>query len=441
MQRMNTFEIIGGKPLFGSVRIGGAKNASYKLMLAALLAQEPSRILNFSHIQDVATVGEIIISLGGTVKAVGERALVIDPRNLRSFELATTVGEQGRFSSMFIAPLLARFGQAIVPLPGGDKIGKRPLDWHFDGLRALGAEITLRDGVFFAHTNKLVGAKYRFHKNTHTGTETVLLAAVLAEGNTRLENAAEEPEIDDLINFLVAMGAQISRPAHRVIEITGVKKLGGAIHKLMPDRNEAVSYACAAIATKGDIIIENANVNHLSAFLEQLTASGAGFEIGQYGMRFFYKGPLTATNVVTAQAPGFMTDWQPLWATLMTQAVGRSTIHETIHEDRFQFVKELQMMGAAISTFQPNVVDPESFYNFNYTQSNQQIPHAISITGPALLRAGEFSVKDLRHGATLVIAALIATGTSKISNIEHIDRGYESLDERLRSLGAEIVRT
>ncbi|NCN82921.1 MAG: UDP-N-acetylglucosamine 1-carboxyvinyltransferase [Candidatus Pacebacteria bacterium] len=438
---MNSFEIVGGKPLFGSVRIGGAKNASYKLMLAALLGDTPSRILNFSHIQDVTTVGNIITSLGGEVKKVGERALVIDPSGMDSFELSNTVGEEGRFSSMFIAPLLARFGKAIVPMPGGDKIGKRPLDWHFDGLRALGADVSLENGIFFAQAEKLYGANYRFHKNTHTGTETIILAAVLAEGTTRLENVSEEPEVDDLIEFLIEMGAKISRPEHRVIEIIGVEKLNGAIHKLMPDRNEAVSYACAAIATEGDIIIENANSEHLTSFLAKLDEIGAGFEVGQYGIRFFYKGPLKATDVTTAQAPGFMTDWQPLWATLMTQAVGTSTIHETIYQSRFQYVKELQAMGAHITAFQPEVANPVEQYNFEYEESDKEIQHAIAISGPTQLQAGEFSVKDLRHGATLVIAALIATGKSTISSIGHIDRGYESLDERLRSLGAEITRT
>lgn len=209
----------------------------------------------------------------------------------------------------------------------------------------------------------------------------------------------------------------------------------------MPDRNEAVSYACAAIATKGDIIIENAQLEHLTAFLEKLDEVGAGFEVGQYGIRFFYKGPLTATEITTAQAPGFMTDWQPLWATLMTQAAGTSVIHEAIYEKRFQYVEELIAMGAQISHIQPEVSSPSEFYNFQFEESDEGLQHAIAITGLTELQAGEFAVKDLRHGATLVIAALIADGKSKISNIEHIDRGYESLDERLRSLGAEITRT
>jgi len=440
MTEMSQFKIIGGTPLLGSVRIGGAKNASYKLMLAALMGKSGSRLLNFSKIKDVETVGEIISNLGGSVTAIGERALSIDPQDITSFVLPPDVGEQGRFSSMFLAPLLARFGNAIVPAPGGDKIGSRPLGWHFDGLRALGATIEIKDGMYHAQADKLVGTTYRFPKNTHTGTETLLLAAVLAEGKTILENAAEESEIDDLINFLNAMGAQIRRRAFRTIEILGVKELHGAIHRIMPDQNEAVSYACAAIATKGDIVIENANHNHLKAFLEKLDEIGAGYEVGQYGIRFFHRGDLRATDIETIEAPGFKTDWQPLWATLITQAEGTSIIHETIYEKRFQYVDALREMGAKIEFFQPNVNNPENTYNFNYAESDQTLPHAIKISGKTSLHGGSFSVQDLRHGATLVIAGLIASGETVLKNIEQIDRGYESLAERLQSLGANIVR-
>lgn len=440
MNQMSQFKIIGEKPLLGSVRIGGAKNASYKLMLAALLGNSGSRLLNFSKIKDVETVGEIITKLGGTVSAVGERALSIDPRNITSFELSPDVGEQGRFSSMFLAPLLARFGKAIVPAPGGDKIGMRPLGWHFDGLRALGAKIEIKNGMYHAEADKLVGTTYRLPKNTHTGTETLLIASVLAEGKTILENSAEEHEIDDLITFLNAMGAQIQRRESRVIEINGVKELHGAIHKIMPDQNEAVSYACAAIATQGDIVIENANHNHLKSFLEKIGEMGAGYEVGQYGIRFFHKGDLKAVEIETQISPGFKTDWQPLWATLATQAEGTSVIHETIYDKRFQYVDALRDMGAKIDFFQPEVNNPEEIYNFNYKDSDPDIPHAIRIKGKTLLKGGNFTVQDLRHGATLVIAGLIASGVTVLDNIEQIDRGYESLAERLQSLGANIVR-
>ena len=437
---MASFIVEGGTPLHGSVRIGGAKNASFKIMIAALLADSESRILNFSHISDVQAVKEIIIQLGGTVKEAGERALFIDPSGLNSSTIDTPSASQGRFSTMFIGPLVAKFGKAVVPAPGGDQIGKRPLERHFDGLKQLGISIEQKEGKFWCQAEKLQGTTYRFVKNTHTGTETLIMAAVCAEGTTILENAAEEPEIDDLIVFLNSMGAQVKRKPERVIEIQGVKKLHGAIHKIMSDRNEAVSYACAALATKGDVIIENARANDLKAFLNKLEEIGAGYEIGRYGIRFYYKELLKATNVVTEIEPGFMTDWQPLWATLATQCSGKSIIHETIMQNRFQYVDELVQMGAHIRKYNPTVEQAEKLYNFNLEDDRTEYFHAIEIEGPTTLKPGEFKVLDLRHGATLILAALTANGTSTINGIEHVDRGYEKLDERLRDLGAKIVR-
>lgn len=437
---MEAFQVTGGTQLYGSVRIGGAKNASYKLMIAALLAQSESRILNFSRISDVETVAEIIESLGGKVTRAGERALFIDPSTLNNFDLSSTNGQQGRFSTMFIPALIARFGKAVAPMPGGDKIGARPLDRHFEGLSSLGIQLTEKDGLVYAEASDLHGATYRFTKNTHTGTETLIMAAVLAKGKTVIENAAEEPEIDDLIEFLAEMGAHIRRRSYRVIEIEGVETLHGAIHKIIPDRNEAVSYACAAIATKGDVIIENARPEHLSAFLEKLDEIGAGYEVGNYGIRFFYKGPLRAADVTTEVAPGFMTDWQPLFATVLTQCEGTSILHETIMQNRFQYVAELLQMGAAIEKFNPEIAHPDKTYNFNLSDETPNLYHAIKITGPTQLHAGRFRVHDLRHGATLILAALTAEGTSIIAGVEHVDRGYEALAERLTSMGANIQR-
>lgn len=437
---MPEFHITGGVPLHGSVRIGGAKNASYKLMIASLLADSESRLLNFSRISDVELVAKIINYLGGKTTVAGERAIFIDPSGLNSFEISPEHGEQGRFSTMFIPPLLAKFKEARVPAPGGDKIGKRPLDRHFDGLRALGATVEFENGIYVAKAEQLTGTTYRFSKNSHTGTETMILAAVKAKGTTILENAALEPEIDDLIEYLNEMGARIRRRSYRIIEIEGVEHLHGAIHKLIPDRNEAVSYACAAIATKGDVIIENARHDHLTAFLKKLEEIGAGYEIGNYGIRFYNKGPLRAVDITTAIEPGFMTDWQPLMATVLTQCEGISILHETIMTNRFQYVDELNKMGAKIEKFNLNVENPEEIYNFELEDDDPSNLHAIKVTGPTQLNAGEFEVKDLRHGATIILAAMIANGTSIIKGIEHVDRGYESLDERLKSMGAKIVR-
>lgn len=437
---MSSFKVTGTKPLHGSVRIGGAKNASFKLMIAALLSDEESRLLNFSHISDVELVAKIINYLGGQATPAGERAIFISGQGLHSATIEADHGEQGRFSTMFIPILLHRFGKAIVPAPGGDKIGPRPLDRHFDGLEALGATVTSENGMYIAHAKELIGTTYTFKKNSHTGTETLIMAAVLAKGITTLHNAAEEPEIDDLITFLNSMGAQIERVEPRTIVIKGVNQLHGAIHRILPDRNEAVSYACAALATKGDVIIENAKADHLQAFLNVLDKMGAGYEVGSYGIRFYYNGELRAVDITTEPEPGFMTDWQPLVATLLTQCQGTSTIHETIMTQRFQYVEDLQMMGAQIEFFNPLVTDPENEYNFNLSDDKPEYYHAIKINGPTPLKAATVSVRDLRHGATLILAALCATGTSIIKNIAQVDRGYEDLEARLRSMGADIIR-
>jgi UDP-N-acetylglucosamine 1-carboxyvinyltransferase len=434
------FRIQGGCALHGSVRIGGAKNASYKLMIAALLGSSESRLLNFSHISDVAVVGEISRKLGAKVWQAGERAIFIDPSSLIGTEVPNKDASQGRFSTLFIPVLLTKFGTAKVPAPGGDKIGKRPLDRHWDGLRALGAEVWVEQGYFCAKTAGLHGTTYTFEKNTHTGTETMIMAAVCAKGKTILQNAALEPEVDDLIHFLNRMGARIARQPNRVITIEGVPELHGAIHQIIPDRNEAVSYACAAIATGGDVIIENANKTHLSAFLAALDQIGGKYECDSYGIRFYRDTQLIGTDITTEPEPGFMTDWQPLWAILMSQATGTSSIHETIYESRFQYVAELNRMGVQTELFQPSVSDPEKTYNFNYAETPEAGLHALKIYGPARLKPGTFVIRDLRHGATLIIASLLADGVSYLTGIDHVDRGYETLDERLRSMGANITR-
>ncbi len=436
-----TFTIVGGTPLLGCVRVGGAKNASYKLMIAALLADTESRLLNLPAISDVALVKKIIGQLGADIHEAGEQTLYIVPKHLQNSTIDPNHGEASRASTLFLGPLLARCGRAAVPLPGGDKIGKRPLERHLDGLRAMGVTLTQENGMLVAQTGGLVGTTYRFNKNTHTGTETLIMAAVLAKGTTVLENAALEPEIDDLIRFLTAMGAKIRRRAFRIIEIEGVESLHGAIHRVMPDRNEVVSYACAAIASKGDIVVENAKREDLVAFLEKLDEVGGGYEVGDYGIRFYYKQPLRAADIETEIYPGFMTDWQPLWATLVCHATGESIIHETVMQNRFQYVPTLREMGAKIENIDPEVKHPEERYNFELQDANETDVHAIKIYGPTIFHGGEFVVHDLRAGATTMLAAISGTGTTVLHNIEQVERGYQKIEEKLRSLGANITRS
>lgn len=439
---MANFVINGNKALYGSVRLGGAKNASYKLMIASLLTDcvGESRLLNFSHIEDVQITRDIIESLGGATRNAGERTIFINSCQLSKPHIPDEFGPKSRASTMFIPVLLQRFGQASVPLPGGDKIGNRPLGRHFDGLEAMGAKVINKKNRIEVKAEKLHGTTYTFDKNSHTGTETLILAAVMAEGKTILKNAALEPEVDDLISLLNQMGAQIRRRPGRVIEINGVSQLEPTIFKIMPDRNEAVSYAVAALVTKGDIIVENAKPDHLTAFLEKLDEVGGGYEIGSYGIRFFYKGTMKAADIETKPHPGFMTDWQPLWTVLATQFEGDSIIHETIFPKRFQHVAGLQAFGAEIEYHDLAVDDPAKFYNFDLNPDQPVKNHAIVVRGRTDLKATNLDVYDLRSGATFTIAALAARGTTVLQKVELIDRGYESFAERLLSMGADISR-
>lgn len=438
---MSTYIINGGQPLVGSVRVGGAKNASYKIMIAALMAETPSRLLNFSHISDVELVAEMSNSLGAEAKLMGERAYVIDPKNLNAFTLKADYGRASRASTMFIPVLLHRFGQAVVPYPGGDKIGKRPLNRHFAGLKTLGAKVKTEGEMIKVEAKQLQGAHFKFPKNTHTGTETLIMAAVKAQGTTILENAAEETEVDDLIKFLNSMGAKIKRTQARTIEIKGVEKLKGAIHKIMPDQNQVISFACAALATKGDIIVENTRTQDLLAFLQKLDEIGGGYELGEYGIRFFYQQPLSATKLTTQPHPGFKTDWQPLWTLLMTQAQGQSVVHETVSQNRFQYTQALKKMGAEIELFTPQVKEPDQVYNFKLEDAAPGAEHAARVQGLTPLQGSQFTVQDLRHGATLMIAGLMADGQTELKDPDnHIGRGYENLAQQFKTMGADIER-
>ena len=436
----NRLIIQGGTPLKGVVRLGGAKNSSYKLMIASLLCSHENRLLNFSRIADVELVKQIIQKLGPKIYSAGERTLFINAAKLGSSIIPQDLGLASRASSLFIAPLLARTKKAIVPLPGGDKIGSRSLDRHFAGLKALGVKLEIKNNLIHASCPQLTGASYTFSKPTHTGTETMIMAAVLAKGETILRNAALEPEVDDLINFLNQMGAKITRLANRVIEIEGVKKLKPVIYKVMPDRNEAVSYAIAALITRGDIIVENAREKDLTAFLAKLQKTGAGIEKADYGLRFFYQKPLTAVDITTEPHPGFMTDWGPLWSVLATQCQGTSRIIETVFTSRFQFVKDLQSMGAKIKFFQPQAANPEEFYNFNLEDDRPDNFHGIKVSGITPLVGKTITITDIRAGATLALAGLAAQGQTILTGLEHIDRGYENFAGRLLKLGAKIRR-
>ncbi len=431
--------IEGGRALKGTISLAGAKNSSFKLMIASLLGRGVTKLRNISRISEVDNVGQMITALGGKVRPSANRGLLIDTASLNHWVIPKKLGEVSRASSLFLGPLLARFGKAVVPLPGGDAIGRRPLDRHLGALKALGVKVSHLPDRIEARADKLTGSIYRFGKPSHTATEEALMAAVLARGKTRLTNCAREPEVDDLIAFLVKMGARITRKGG-TIEITGVASLHPTEFEVMPDRNQAVSYAVAALATRGEVVIANARKEHLTAFLDKLKRAGAGVAIAKTGIRFFWRQPLKAANITTGPHPGFMTDWQPLWTVLMTQAAGNSKIIEAVFTHRFQVVPDLVKMGAKIKFFDPKPNHPESFYNFNLADDEPGNNHGIIVTGPTQLKGGEFSVRDIRNGATLAIAGLTASGRSILNQAEMIDRGYEDFAGQLVRLGAKIER-
>lgn len=437
---MEHFAITGGRPWQGSIQVSGAKNVAMKVILAGLLTDEPLKIHNIPHISSVDGTAEIVRHLGVETTFRPHQSLIVHNNGIASHTVPLELGGQYRTATMVIGPLLARLGKAVVPNPGGCRLGKRPIDRHIEGLQAMGAVVSYQDGYFHAHADHLHGAHYRFPSNSHTGTEALLLAAVLAKGQTVLKNAAEELEVDDLIALLVKMGARIERRENRTIVIDGVAKLHGAEHTIMPDRNEAVTFAVGAIASGGDVTVEGAIPAHLHAFLEKLDEVGGGWQqVSETAIRFYRKGSLRAARVVTRPHPGFMTDWQGPWTLLMTQAEGVSRIHETIYENRFCYVSELCKMGARIKFYHPHVAHPERFYNFQWTQMAGSY-QGIKIQGPVALHNAVLEVSDLRAGATLVLAATIAQGESYIRGVDHIDRGYQLIEDRLQSVGVTIRR-
>ncbi len=434
---MKRWYLDGGQPLHGKIKVAGAKNVVVKLMIAALLSSEASTLLNVPDIGDVEIAIQMINRLGGRVEYLAPDSIRIIPNNWSNFSIPSDLGKKSRVSSIFTAPLLARWGEAQLPIPGGDQIGRRPLNWHFEGLNKLGVKIDQKNETIHFRTTGLTGSTYRFPKNTHTGTETLILTAVLAKGQTILENAAEEPEVDDLIMMLNQMGANVKRIKPRIIQIDGVERLHGTTYKVMADRNEEVSLSCMALASKGDLWIEDAQPQHLKAFLNCLKKMGAGYKVEKSSLHVWYKGPLKPIFIETSPHPGFMSDWHPLLTTLLTQAQGKSIIHEKVFDSRFAYVNELREMGAKIVLFNPKVSNPKKVYNFNWVDDDLN-KHAAKIYGPTQLKGIHVQVSDVRAGATLVQAALMAKGQTSIFGVEHIERGYENLVERLKLLGANI---
>jgi UDP-N-acetylglucosamine 1-carboxyvinyltransferase len=416
---MDKLRIAGGKPLSGRVRIGGAKNASLPEMAAAILTDQPVHLANVPEVWDVGTMRRLLRDLGVACEPHSPHELELRAETLTAHEAPYELVKTMRASVLVLGPLLARHGRARVSLPGGCAIGARPIDQHIEGMRALGATVTLEHGFVEAETEGLRGARFRFETQTVTGTENLMLAACLARGTTVLENSAREPEIEDLARLLTAMGAQIEGAGSSTLSIHGVERLRGARHDVLPDRIEAGTYIVASALLPGGVTIENCRPESLGAVLAALDRAGVAIRCGDASVDVLPGArALRPVDLTTEPYPGFPTDMQAQIMVLLTQARGRSVIQETIFENRFMHVGELARMGARIELH----------------------GHEAHVHGPSPLSGAKVMATDLRASACLVLAALAADGESVIDRVYHLDRGYERIEEKLRGLGAEISR-
>lgn len=419
---MDKLLIRGGRPLAGEVRISGAKNAALPELCAALLTDEPMTLTNIPRLQDVATMLKLIRNMGVKAEFNPDNSVQIDSKELHFPEAPYELVKTMRASVLALGPLLARFGEATVSLPGGCAIGSRPVDQHIKGLQAMGAEITVEHGYMIARLPKgrerLRGTSITTDMITVTGTENFMMAASLAEGETVLENPAQEPEITDLGEMLIAMGAKIEGHGTGRIRIQGVEKLHGATHKVVADRIEAGTFLCAVAAAGGDVLLRDARADHLGVVIEMLRAAGAQVEAVEGGIRIRASGRMQAQSFRTTEYPGFPTDMQAQFMTLNCIAEGSAKVTETIFENRFMHVNELVRLGARI-----------------------QVDGKVAISeGVERLSGATVMATDLRASACLVIAGLVAEGETLVDRIYHLDRGYEKMEDKLRQLGADIER-
>ncbi len=418
---MDKFVIRGGNPLWGTVRISGAKNAALPAMAAALLTEEPVILENIPQVRDIETERKLLAAMGADVELGYGRAQhrtticcrdLVNPQ--ASYELVKTM----RASTLVLGPLVARMKHARVSLPGGCAIGARPIDLHLKGLEKLGAKISQEHGYIEARSERLKGARVVFEKITVTGTEDLMMAAALADGETVLENCAREPEVGDLATLLNKMGAQITGAGTHTIRVQGVERLHGARHRIIPDRIEAGTFIVAGALTGGDLLVSACDPSHLGALLQKLEECGVQLQTNPDSVRVTSSGPLKAADLATEEYPGFPTDMQAQFMALATQAEGTSVVTENIFENRFMHAQELVRMGANIRIEGTRAV----------------------VRGKTPLSGAAVQASDLRASASLVLAALVAEGETIIDRVYHIDRGYERIEEKLRGAGAQIRR-
>ncbi|HWH81393.1 MAG TPA: UDP-N-acetylglucosamine 1-carboxyvinyltransferase [Burkholderiaceae bacterium] len=415
---MDKLLIRGGRPLEGTVTISGAKNAALPEMCAALLTDEPVRLHNVPRLQDVTTTCKLLESMGVAVERAAD-AVTLRANRLTSREASYDLVKTMRASILVLGPLVARFGEARVSLPGGCGIGSRPVDQHIKGLQAMGADITVEHGYIVARAKRLKGARITTDMVTVTGTENLLMAATLAEGETILENAAQEPEIPDLAELLIAMGAKIEGHGTSRIRIQGVERLHGATHTVIPDRIETGTFLCAVAAAGGDVRLARTRAAHLEVPIEKLREAGVTVELGSDAtIRVVGRGRTNAVSFRTSEYPAFPTDMQAQFMALNCIANGTSIVTETIFENRLMHVNELMRLGAQIE------VDG----------------HTAIVHGVPRLSGATVMATDLRASASLVIAGLVADGDTLVDRIYHLDRGYDQMEAKLRAIGADVER-
>jgi len=419
---MDKFVIRGGNPLLGTIRVSGAKNSALPCMAAAILTDEEVTLENIPQVRDIETERRLLVSMGAEVELGYGRAqhrTKICCKTLSDPEAKYEIVKTMRASSLVLGPLVARCGMARVAMPGGCAIGGRPIDLHIKGLESMGATITQEHGYLEARAERLRGAHLVFDKITVTGTEDLLMAAVLAEGETLMENCAREPEVVDVAALLAAMGAKIEGAGTSTIRVQGVTRLHGARYRINPDSIEAGTFLIAGAITGGDLIVANCNPSHLGAVITKLKSAGVRVDqLGPESVRVRADAPLRAEDISTEEYPGFPTDMQAQYMALATQSEGVSQVTENIFENRFMHVQELVRMGANIKV-----------------EGN-----SATVLGPAKLSAAAVMCSDLRASASLVLAALVADGESILDRVYHMDRGYERIEEKLRGVGAQIRR-
>ncbi|MGB6484324.1 MAG: UDP-N-acetylglucosamine 1-carboxyvinyltransferase [Candidatus Acidiferrales bacterium] len=418
---MDKFNIQGGRPLEGIVRIGGAKNAALPIMAAALLTSEKVHLDNIPRVRDIITMAKLLAHMKAHVIAqdVPPSAMTIQTEEISHAEAPYELVKTMRASVLTLGPLVARFGYARVSLPGGCAIGARPIDLHIQALEKMGATMTTEHGYVEARAERLHGTEIHFDKITVTGTENILMAATLAEGETVLSNAAREPEVTDLAELLIKMGAKIEGAGTATIRVRGVEKLHGTAHRVIPDRIEAGTFLVAGAITHGDVVLTECEPRHLAAVIDKLGECGAEITAeSDTSLRVRAPGKLRAANVITEEYPGFATDMQAQYVALATQADGDSVITETIFENRFMHASEIMRMGANIEI-----------------DGRKAIVH-----GPTPLSGTTIIASDLRASASLVLAGLVAENTTWVDRVYHIDRGYERIEGKLMALGARIAR-